>query len=189
MITKTVTIARDIFFPVKSIWSWSDPRALTHWGRATHICVSEITIIGTDNGLSPGRHQAIIWINAGLLQIGHLGKASMIFFIKTHTFSLKKIHLIMSPGKLRPFLVSASMCEWWRHNMEAFTAILVVCEGNLPVTGEFRSQRASNVDFDGFFNPYKLLKNSRITGDSWSHDVRVTSLKYDAVRELPHVYE
>ena len=33
---------------------------LTHWGRVTHICVSELTIIGSDNGLSPGRHQAII---------------------------------------------------------------------------------------------------------------------------------
>ena len=33
---------------------------LTHWGRVTHICVSEIIIIGSDNGLSPGRHQAII---------------------------------------------------------------------------------------------------------------------------------
>ena len=29
---------------------------LTHWGRVTHICVSKLTIIGSDNGLSPGRH-------------------------------------------------------------------------------------------------------------------------------------
>ena len=28
---------------------------LTHWGRVTHICVSKPTIIGSDNGLSPGR--------------------------------------------------------------------------------------------------------------------------------------
>ena len=39
---------------------------LTHWGRMTHICVSELTIIGPDNGLSPGRRQAIIWTNAGI---------------------------------------------------------------------------------------------------------------------------
>ena len=31
-----------------------------HWGRVTHICVSNLTIIGSDNGLSPGRRQAII---------------------------------------------------------------------------------------------------------------------------------
>ena len=33
---------------------------LTHGGRVTHICVSKLTIIGSDNGLSPGRRQAII---------------------------------------------------------------------------------------------------------------------------------
>ena len=46
---------------------------LTHWGRVTHICVSKLTIIGSDNGLSPGRRQAIIWINAGILLIGPVG--------------------------------------------------------------------------------------------------------------------
>ena len=39
---------------------------LTHWGRVTLICVSKLTIIGSDNGLSPGRRQAIIWTNAGI---------------------------------------------------------------------------------------------------------------------------
>ena len=34
---------------------------LTHWGQAMHICVNKLTIIGSDNGLSPGRRQAIIW--------------------------------------------------------------------------------------------------------------------------------
>ena len=29
--------------------------AFIHWGRVTHICVSKLTIIGSDNGLSPGR--------------------------------------------------------------------------------------------------------------------------------------
>ena len=33
---------------------------LTHWGRVTHIRIGKLTIIGSDNGLSPGRHQAII---------------------------------------------------------------------------------------------------------------------------------
>ena len=36
------------------------PCDLTQWGRVTHICVSNQTIIGFDNGLSPGRRQAII---------------------------------------------------------------------------------------------------------------------------------
>ena len=45
---------------------------LTHWGGVTHICVVKLTIIGSDNGLSPGRRQAIIWTNAGILIIGPL---------------------------------------------------------------------------------------------------------------------
>ena len=43
---------------------------LTHWGRVTHICVSKVTIISSDNGLSPGLYQDIIWTNAGILLIG-----------------------------------------------------------------------------------------------------------------------
>ena len=35
-------------------------KVLTHWGQATHICVGDLTITGSDNGLSPGRRQAII---------------------------------------------------------------------------------------------------------------------------------
>ena len=46
---------------------------LTHWGRVTHTCVGNLTIIGSDNGLSPGRRRAIIWINAGILLNGPLG--------------------------------------------------------------------------------------------------------------------
>ena len=44
---------------------------LTHWGRVTQICVGKLTIIGSDNGLSPARRQAISWTNAGILLIGN----------------------------------------------------------------------------------------------------------------------
>ena len=46
---------------------------LTHWGLVTHICVDNLTTIGSDNGLSPDRRQAIIWTNAGILSIERLG--------------------------------------------------------------------------------------------------------------------
>ena len=38
-----------------------------------HICVSNLTIIGSDNGLSPGRRLSIIWTNAEILLIGPFG--------------------------------------------------------------------------------------------------------------------
>ena len=40
---------------------------LTHWGRVTHICIGILTIIGSDNGLSPEQRQAIIWTKDGIL--------------------------------------------------------------------------------------------------------------------------
>ena len=42
---------------------------LNHWGRVTHINVSILTIIGSDNGFSLGRPQAIIWTNTRILLI------------------------------------------------------------------------------------------------------------------------
>ena len=67
---------------------------LTHWGRVTHICVGKLTIIGSD--------KAIIWTNAGILLIGHLGTIFSEILIEIHTFSFKKIDLKMSSGKWRP---------------------------------------------------------------------------------------
>ena len=82
---------------------------LTHWGRVTHICVGNLATIGSDNGLSPGRRQAIIRTNAGILLIGPEGTNFSEILIGIQTFSLKKIHLKMSSGKCRPFF-PASMC-------------------------------------------------------------------------------
>ena len=46
---------------------------VTHCGWGTHICVNKLTIIGSDNGLSTGRHKANISTNAEILLIGPLG--------------------------------------------------------------------------------------------------------------------
>ena len=64
---------------------------LTHCGRVTHICVGNLAIIGSDNGLSPDRCQAIIWTNDGILLIGPLGTNFSEILIKIQTFSLKEI--------------------------------------------------------------------------------------------------
>ena len=68
-----------------------------------HICVNELTIIGSDNGLSPGGRQAIIWTNAGMLLIWPLGTNFNEILIEIHVISFKEIHLKMSSGKWRPF--------------------------------------------------------------------------------------
>ena len=78
---------------------------LTHWGRVTHICVGKLTIIGSDNGLSPGLCQAIIWTNAGILLIRTLGTNFSEILGKIDSFSFKKMHLKMSSAKGRLFSI------------------------------------------------------------------------------------
>ena len=56
----------------------------------THICISKLTIIGSDNDLSPGRRQVIIWTNAGLLSIGTLRTNFSEILSEIYTFSLKE---------------------------------------------------------------------------------------------------
>ena len=73
----------------------------------THISVSK-RITGSDNSLSPDRRQTIIWTNAGILLICTLGTNFGEILIEIHTFLLKKMLLIMSSAKWRPF-VSASL--------------------------------------------------------------------------------
>ena len=68
----------------------------------THICVGNLTIIGSDNGLSPGRRQAIIWTNAGILLIGPVGTKCSEISIAI-SFSFQKMPLKVSSTKLRPF--------------------------------------------------------------------------------------
>ena len=86
-------------------------KRLTHWDRVTHICISKLTIIGSDNDLSPGRRQAIIWTNAGILLNRPLGTIFNEFSIEIHTFSLKKIHLKLSSGTWRPFCLGLNVLK------------------------------------------------------------------------------
>ena len=75
---------------------------LPQWGRVTPICVGKLTISCSDNGLLPGRHQAIIWTNAGILLIWHSGTNFSDIWIEIYTFSFQKMHLKMSSILLRP---------------------------------------------------------------------------------------
>ena len=95
---------RDVMGPSKTsigVRAWAE--GLTHWGRATHICVSKLTIIGSDTGLSPGRCQAIIWTNAGILLIRTLGTNFREILGEINSFSFSKMHSEMSSAKWRLF--------------------------------------------------------------------------------------
>ena len=57
-----------------------------------------------------------------------------------------------------------SAITWWRHQMEIFSALLALCAGNSPVTGEFPSQRPVKRSFDVFFD---IRLNKRLRKHSW----------------------
>ena len=87
---------------------------LTHWG--IYASVQHITI-ASDNGLSPVRHQAIIWRNAGILLIGPLGTNFSEILIEIHKFLFKKMHLKMSAGKCRPFCLGLNVLSSVQSNL------------------------------------------------------------------------
>ena len=104
-----------------------DFQLLTHWGRATHICISKLTIIGSDNGLAP----TIVWTNSRILLIRTLvNKKVSETLSEIHIFSFKKIHLKMSSGKWRPF--------WFGLNLLIFKCIVVIPFGSISNAIVFR---------------------------------------------------
>ena len=71
--------------------------------------MGKLTNIGSDIGLSPGRRQAIIWTNAGILLIGPLRPNFNEILIEIQTFPFKKMHFkCRLPNGVH--FVSASMC-------------------------------------------------------------------------------
>ena len=98
---------------------------LTHWGQVTHICVSKLTIIGSDNGLTPGRRQAIIWTSAVILLIRNLGTNFSEIVIEIQTFSLKKMRLKMSSAKMQPLCLGLNLLTVsWNTSDESIYSVL-----------------------------------------------------------------
>ena len=59
---------------------------------------------------------------------------------------------------------NSQLISWWCHQMETFSALLDLCAGNSPVTGEFPAQRPVTRSFDVFFD---LRQNERLSKQSW----------------------
>ena len=84
-----------------------------------YICVSKLTTIGSDNGLSPDRRKAIIWTNDGILLIGLVGTNFSETLVETLKFSFKKMHLKVSSAKWRRFslgLIVLRIKNHWNFN-------------------------------------------------------------------------
>ena len=127
--------------------AWYDD-SLTHWGRVTHICVGNLTIMGSDNGLSPDRRQAIIWTNAGMLLIGPLGTNFSEILAEIITFSFKKMYLKKASAKWRPFCLGLKvLMDLTRpaHDWTCLDALVIAHIGPYQITE--RMHLASQMTF------------------------------------------
>ena len=89
----------------------------------THICVSKLTIICSDNGLSPGRRHAIIWTNAWILLTGPLGTKFSEILLESCKFSFKIMYLKLSSYNLRQFCVGPNEMIFGLNVSEALLCI------------------------------------------------------------------
>ena len=104
----------------------------THRRRATHICIDNLTTIGSDKGLSPGRCQAIIWINDGIMLIRTQGTNISEILIEIYKFSFKKMYLKMSSGKWRPSCLGLNVLRYC-HFTGSETVIRVPAMASVPM--------------------------------------------------------
>ena len=118
-----------------------------------YICVDNLTINGSDNGLSPGRRQAIIWTNAGILVTGPLGTNFSEISIAILIFSFKKMHLKMSSGKCWPCCLGLNVLTDW--------SLVVPCGPYIP-------------SFDIFFKMKILSTHLTLSSANNSHFIHAS---------------
>ena len=102
----------------KEVWSFNSLRP------SEHICIGNLTVIGSDNGLSPGRRQAIIWTNYGILLIGPLRTNFSEILVEIYIFSFKKMHLKLSSGNCPLFCLGLNVLKQGEYSVSVPTFII-----------------------------------------------------------------
>ena len=95
----------NYMYPNACTWTFSGYAYLIE----AEWCVSKHSFIGSENGLTPGRSQAIIWTNARILLIGPFGTNFSEIFIEIRIFHPRK-RIWKCRLRFVGHFVSASMC-------------------------------------------------------------------------------
>ena len=127
--------------------------------------------IVSDNDLSPNRRQAIIRTNDGLDYWRFY--ASLRIDVTGHNH--RRFSALFCPEDTQRYKHVIINNSWWRHQMEIFSALLAICAGNSPVSGEFPAQRPVTRSFDVFFD---LRLNKRLSKQSWGWWFETLSLHH-----------
>ena len=120
------------------------------WCRCASLCLwCTFFILMIVRWLCCGRKLSVIFHSCGLVPVDFI-----------HTFQN-----FTSTGTI----IQIFSFPWWRHQMETFSALLALCAGNSPVTGEFPAQRSVTRSFDIF---YDLCLNNRLRNNRKAGDLR-----------------
>ena len=143
---------------------------LTHWGRVACTCASKLNIIASDNGLSSGRRQAIIWNTPGILLIWPIGTYFIEMLIEIHTFSFKKIHMKISSVKSRPFYFDFDVLneECGNNNKRIIfrlTSYLNLTEGEIVWSSAYLDNEISSSDSLWWAHHCHRLSSTHWCGD------------------------
>ena len=146
----------NVFF-VKQLPRWLRVGSLIY--HVAWFCLLVPTFVLLMHNFTWGRSIDHIVHHIGLIIYGNysitLGIAHMIN-------ALNSAMRLCSP--LCASIVKCPPFSWWRHQMETFSALLAICPGNSPVSGEFPAQRPVTRSFDIFFD---LRLNKRLSKHSW----------------------
>ena len=83
-------------------------------------------------------------------------RLALLYCVVLRYWSILPIFLITSPPNI----------TWWRHQVETFSALLAICAGNSPVSGEFPAQKPVTRSFDVFFD-VRLIKRLSKRSRGW----------------------
>ena len=111
-----------------------------------------------------GTQYSTAWVLVELFNSGRRWCHDMETSATLVLFELYPFHLSRMDSPCKGSVSRGFIISWWRHQMEHFSALLAICVGNSPVTGEFPSQRPVTRSFGVFFH---LRLNKRLSEQSW----------------------
>ena len=94
----------------------------------------------------------------------YLDKCSLHLTIHSEAFPLFYSNVHATAKYFNSCRLPVLLSSWWRHQMEPFSALLALCAGSSPVTGEFPAQRPVRRSFGVFFD---LRLDKRLSKQSW----------------------
>ena len=143
----------------------------------THICISKLATIDSDNGLSPGRHQAIIWTSVGILITEPLGTNFNEILIEIHTFlaATKQLYKWYFPSvclsvcpSVRLSVTPFSPCFHHRFIMK-FSGVITMVRSDVHAKGQGQRSKVKVIEVNTQLSRFRTLTPVRIHIWQWNH--------------------